>query len=268
MQNLVIGNTSQLAQYFPQNYIKISSRNIDEGYLKNKNWDSVHICFAEQRTFLANDDKFKNVFFDTNVHLVKKIISNLNAKKIFYYSTAELWNNLSGPISLNIPFNFIMNNYTNSKYEITEELKNKNKYPNVSIVYPFNFNSVYRKQGYLFSKIFDSILNKTKIEIGDTHYYRDIIHPKIIIDSVLKHDIIEKDIIIGSGYLTNVNDFIQNLYKKMNLNYYDYVIEKIDRPSPYRKNIFYSSVKINNYDKDFVLNQTVKELNEKYEYCN
>jgi hypothetical protein len=161
-----------------------------------------------------------------------------------------------------------MNNYTNSKYEITEELKNKNKYPNVSIVYPFNFNSVYRKEGYLFSKIFDSILNKIKIEIGDTHYYRDIIHPKIIIDSVLKHDIVGEDIIIGSGHLTNINDFIQNLYKKMNLNYYDYVIEKFDRPSLYRKNIFYSSVKVNNYDKDFVLNETVKELNEKHKYCN
>lgn len=260
MKNLVIGNTSQLAYYFPKNYIKISSRDIDDNFLKNNKWENVHICFAEQRTFLANDDNYKNLFFETNVFLVKKIISNLNAKKIFYYSTAELWNNSCGPITLNTPFNFIMNNYTNSKYEITEVLKNKKQYPNVSIIYPFNFNSIYRKNGYLFSKIFHSILNKVKIEIGDTHYYRDIVHPKIIIDCVLKHDIIQQDMIIGSGRLTNINGFIKKLYKKMDLNYSDFIIEKFEKPSTYRKNIFYNSTELKEYDENYVLNQTIKEL--------
>ena len=45
--NIVIGNTSQLAYYFPDDYIKISSRNIQ---LTNNQYDRVYICFAEQRT--------------------------------------------------------------------------------------------------------------------------------------------------------------------------------------------------------------------------
>ena len=52
MKNLVIGNTSQLAYYFPDDYEKISSRNIE---FKNENYDRVYICFAEQRTYLKNN---------------------------------------------------------------------------------------------------------------------------------------------------------------------------------------------------------------------
>ena len=43
--NLVIGNTSQLSKYFPDDYRKISSRNINDNDLHGK-WDSVYITFA------------------------------------------------------------------------------------------------------------------------------------------------------------------------------------------------------------------------------
>lgn len=263
MQNLVIGNTSQIARYFPNSFIQISSRNIDENFLTNIEWNNVHICFAEQRTFLANDKSLEKLFFDTNVVLVKDIISKIKAKKIFYYSTAELWNNLSGEVNIKTPFNYYKNNYTESKHEITVELLDKKKYHNVSVVFPFNFNSVYRKKGYLFSKIFDSIVNKEKITIGDTHYYRDIIHPKMLVDFVLTHDIIGEDFIVGSGVLTNVNDFIKKLYLKMNMNYDEYITEKIDSPSIYRNKIFYSSLRIEKHSEKNLLKYTINEIKER-----
>ena len=48
--NLVIGNTSQLAHYFPTDMVKISSRNIPSDIF-NTTWDSVYLCFAEQKTY-------------------------------------------------------------------------------------------------------------------------------------------------------------------------------------------------------------------------
>jgi GDP-D-mannose dehydratase len=65
---------------------------------------------------------------------------------------------------------------------------------------------VHRKEGFLFGKIFDSLLNNKKISIGDIDFYRDLIHPKNIVDISL---ITEKDIIIGSGELINVQKFIE-----------------------------------------------------------
>ena len=61
--NLVIGNTSQLAQYFPEDYIRISSRNINLNEYVDVKYDSVYITFAEQRTYDTNisQDEFINI---------------------------------------------------------------------------------------------------------------------------------------------------------------------------------------------------------------
>lgn len=259
MKNLVIGDTSQLARYFPDSFVKISSRSIDYSYLSSQHWDSVYICFAEQRTFMANDP-LNQEFNDVNFFLVKRVIDNLKANRIFYYSTAELWNDLSGPIHTDTPFQFKPNNYTLSKYNITVELLNKNKYPNVSIVYPFNFNSIYRKSGYLFSKIFESIIEKKPITIGDTYYYRDIIHPYMVVDSTLKHDKTGEDFIVGSGRLTYVKDLIVELYRRMGMDYNQYVTENIQSVSHYRNKMFYNSTTVLEYGTETVINKTVDEL--------
>jgi len=260
MQNLVIGNTSQLAKYFPDSYVKISSRNIDVQFLKSQTWDNVHICFAEQRTFLVDDKTVSDQFYDINFTLVKDVVTHIKANRIFYYSTADLWNDCNGAISVDTPFQFKPNNYTMSKYNITVELKNKFKYPNVSIVYPFNFNSIYRKNGYLFSKIFNSIIDRTKITIGDTHYYRDIIHPEMVVDCVMKHNQIGIDFIVGSGRLVYVNDLIIDLYQNMNMDYKQYVVEDIKTQSHYRTRLFYSSTHTPIYDTQHLINKTISEL--------
>lgn len=242
MKNLVIGKTSQLGYYFPdENHVKISSRDIDYNYLNEREWNKVYILFAEQRTFLANDYSKKNIFDEVNWDLTVDVVNRLKkiSRKIVYFSTAELWNKTSGPVKVGDKFDFHENNYTLSKLKITEELMKKS-YRNVSVVYPFNFNSVYRKGGYLFSKIFESIINKKRIEIGDTHYYRDILHPKTIVDFCIGNNFEEKNIIVGSGRLFHINDFIKKLYCYYQLPYSEFVNENCETPSIYRKNIFYS----------------------------
>lgn len=260
MQNLVIGNTSQLARYFPDSFVKISSRSIDYSYLSSQRWDSVYICFAEQRTFLVNDKKFDKEFSDINFSLVKKVIENIKANRIFYYSTADLWNDCNGAVDVNTPFQFKPNSYTISKYNITMELLNKNKYPNVSVVYPFNFNSIYRKSGYLFAKIFESIVEEKPITIGDTYYYRDIIHPCMVVDCTLKHDKIAEDFIVGSGRLTYINDLIVELYKRVGMDYNQYVTENIQSFSHYRDRMFYNATTVLEYGTETLINKTVDEL--------
>jgi hypothetical protein len=124
------------------------------------------------------------------------------------------------------------------EYIINKRLKNE--YNNIIIIYPFNFNTPYRKEGFLFSKIFNSIINKTKIEIGDTYFYRDIIHPKLIIErSILSNE----DEIIGSGRLVYINDFIRDLYKSNGLDYNDYVSENFDLNLKIKRNIYYLNSK-------------------------
>lgn len=259
MQNLVVGDTSQLAKYFPDSFVKISSRNIDYEYIQSQKWNCVYICFAEQRTFLA-DNKIDNEFNNINFCLVKQVIDKLKANRIIYYSTAELWNDHNGPVGVTTPFQFNPNSYTISKYNITMELLNKKKYSNVSIVYPFNFNSIYRKSGYLFSKIFQSILEEIPITIGDTNYYRDIVHPEMVVDCTLKHDIIGEDFIVGSGRLSHVNDIIVDLYTKMGMDYKKYVTVNIENFSHYRNRMFYNTFDVPEYRIESVINKTVTEL--------
>ena len=243
MQNLVIGDSSQLGKYFPSTIKKISSRNLNYNALTSCHWDTIYLCYAEQRTYLANDHTMEASFMDVNVDNVKETITKLQSvsNKIVYYSTAELWNNCTGSVSTDTPFSFVENYYTLSKAKITEELKNKNKYPNVSIAYPFNFNSVHRKNDYLFGKIFHSLLKNEPVEIGDTYYYRELLHPKMVVDASMNHIGQGKDFVIGSGRLVFVNDFIRSLFSGLGKDYIHLVNEKFTDFSTYRTKMFYSA---------------------------
>lgn len=249
MKNLVIGNTSQLAQYFPDDYIKISSREIS---FSNENFDKVYICFAEQRTYIQNDI---NIFLDTNINYTLKIIDHFSkiSNKIIVYGTSELWNNCNGAIDINMPYNYKSTNYIESKKLMIEKIKEK--YENVIILHPFNFNSIYRKDGFLFSKIFDSIINEKKITIGNTYFYRELLHPKFVVKQSIK---IEKDEIIGSGRLIFVNDFIRSLYSYFNMKYEDYVIEDYKENITSDEKIFYLKSKQIIYNN--IYNDTLMEL--------
>jgi nucleoside-diphosphate-sugar epimerase len=262
--NLVVGSTSQLSRYFPDdNHVKVSSRDIDISSLTSRTWDAVYICFAEQRTYLANstEQEIKDLFWKTNVGKTLAAIEALHkvSNKIVYYSTAELWNNTNGPVNVTDSFCYHSNSYTESKREITDVLKDKKKYPKVSILYPFNFNSIHRGDQYLFGKIFGSILSKRPIIIGDVSYYREMLHPSMIVDASMKCKE-GVDEIVGSGRVVFVKDFIKLLYGKLNLIYEDFVTEQVTSPSIYRRNIFYAQRQTDTYSVDVMLDRTTKEL--------
>jgi len=259
MNNLVIGNTSQLAHYFPEDYLKVSSRNIFENIdkLKENAYDRIFLTFAEQRLHEINS---LQTYLETNYTLTLNVIKNLknNANKIIVYGSCELWNNYVGEISLEDPFDYNLNNcywgYCISKHEMIKEIK---KYRNVIVIHPFNFNSPYRKSGFLFYKIFDSIINKKKIEIGDTYFYRDIVHPKYVVERSIQA---EKDELVGSGRLIFINDFIRDLYKEFNMNYDYYVKENKENFNVKKPAIYLKSKKVM-YTYDDLLNDTINDIN-------
>lgn len=232
MTNLVVGSTSQLSNYFPkEGYEFISSRNIDFSKIE-KNYNRVYLCFGESRKFIENDNAYEQINFKLTVDLIDRLKSN--SQKIIIYSTCELWNRYTGSIHLDKEFKFFETNYLNSKFKLTNYImSNKKDYENVIIMFPFNFNSIFRSENFLFGKIFNSILFKKKIEIGNTYFYRDIVHPKFVVDKSINA---EGNKIIGSGRMIFVNDFIRDLYKQFDLKYSDYIFENFEKFNEYEIN--------------------------------
>jgi hypothetical protein len=136
------------------------------------------------------------------------------------------------------------------------------QYYNVFVMFPFNFNSTHRSTNFLFGKIFDSIINKKTIEIGDTYFYRDIIHPKFMVEqSINSHS----HKINGAGRTVFVNDFIRDLYSHYGLKYEDYVIENLDKFNEYeiRKEYY---LKSNNcqYSYNQLFKDTISDIDKKF----
>ena len=133
-----------------------------------------------------------------------------------------------------MPFNYSSTNYLDSKRVMIAEIKDK--FNNVIILHPFNFNSIYRKEGFLFYKIFDSIINEKKITIGNTYFYRELLHPKYVVEQSINAN---SDNLIGSGRLIFVNEFIRNLYSYFKMEYEDYVTEDYSENLTSNEKIFY-----------------------------
>jgi hypothetical protein len=218
MPNLVIGNTSQLAHYFPEDFVKISSRSIDFDLL-GRSWDNVYICFAEQRTFLDDPD----IFWRTNCSYTAKLIDATNYKRLYFYSTTYLWNAYDGNFNVSTPFKYRFTQYIASKEWITDYVMSLK---NTTVLFPCNFNSIHRKEGFLFGKVFDSIKNKKKIELGNTNFLKEMTHPKRVVAESFgtEHKIIH-------GCFVNVNEVIRELYSRSGLRYEDYVVE-VDGETP------------------------------------
>jgi len=253
MSNLIIGNTSQISNYFPKNYDRISSRNLNFGDIRNCGYENIWLTFAEQRTFLSEAD-----FIEVNLNYTKRVIQELknNCEKIFIFSTSELWNQYDGAINLSLPFKYDFTPYIKSKELLCQEIiSNREVYKNVIIIYPFNFNSIYRKPGFLFYKIFNSILTKNKEEIGNIDFNRDLIHPKTLVDESLKSN---QDRIIGSGNLINVKRFVEDIFKGLNLDIDDYIIFKDQNFLNNKRSEYYNEEKIGGYD--LLLEKTITEI--------
>jgi len=259
MNNLIIGDTSQLSQYFPKDYVRISSRNIDYKTLNQKNWDRVFLCFGESRKYISDTKLYDEI----NFYLTLDVINNLkdNVKSFVIYSTCELWNQYDGPIDMSNPFNFYPSPYLQSKYKISKYIMENDEYYNVFVMFPFNFNSTHRTTNFLFGKIFDSIINKKTIEIGDTYFYRDIVHPKFVVDQSINSN---GHKINGSGRIVYVNDFIRDLYNHYGLKYEDYVIENLDKFNEYEKRKeYYLKASKSQYTYNQLFNDTIADIDKK-----
>jgi len=253
--NLVIGNTSQLGNLLPNDYIKISSRNIN--FSEVSGYDTVYVTFAEQRTF--KKELTEGDFIDVNVTYTSNLIDTIYKlnKKVIIYGTFELWNGHNGPVTINTPIKYNYDPYVKSKevlYNLLMEKKSKGEWENVFIIHPTNFNSINRREGFLFSKIFNSIINKVKIEVGDLDINRDLIHTSYLVDKSLTCD---KDMIVASGKLTNLKKFIETLYELNGLSYNDYVVENIGESSPHKNNAFWLETE-NVYDD--LIKDTINEI--------
>jgi nucleoside-diphosphate-sugar epimerase len=258
MNNLVIGNTSQLSHYFPEDYEKISSRNLNFNKIKEKKYNGIYLLFAEQRTFLNETLEF---FKEVNFNYTLKVIDELKdvCNKIVIYSTSELWNKYDGCVSVNDPYNYNPTPYITSKEHLCDYInKDRKKYNNVVIVYPFNFNSVYRKEGFLFGKIFKSLLNNEKISIGNVDFDRDLIHPSIVVNESIKTN---EDILVGSGELYNVKNFIKDIFTLYNKNLDEYILTDNKNNLNNKRNSYYSCKKYSNYND--LLKLSIKDI---YEY--
>jgi nucleoside-diphosphate-sugar epimerase len=253
--SLIIGNTSQLCNYFPSNYHSISSRNINIDDIKNNKYDTIYILFAEQRTFLNEKESF---YTDVNFNYTIKLIDSLKnySNRIIVYSTSELWNDYEGKVSVNMQYKYNYTPYIKSKEILCNYInEHKEKYLNVNIVYPFNFNSPFRKEGFLFSKIFNSIIDKKKCEVGDLNFNRDIIHPSIIVNESINS---VNDVLVGGGSLINIKKYVLDLFSISNMDFYDYIIEN---PNNGLKNVrkeYYSEIKYSNYSD--LLNLTINDI--------
>jgi nucleoside-diphosphate-sugar epimerase len=246
---LLIGNTSQISHFYPK-VVKISSRNINTKIFDSE-WDEVHLPFG-----LNTKNHTQSDYDEVNYFYTLDLINQLKRKsqKIVVFSTCELWSDRCGKIDIDTDFKFHQHPYILSKWKLTEKLKSIND-KKVIIVYPFNFNSTYRSKDFLFGKVFNSIINKQKIEIGDTHYFRDLMHTSFVANACQS---LKEDTIIGSGRMFWVNDFIRDLYKHFNMNYDDYVTE-IETINIAPKNEYY--LKGNFYTYDRLLNDTLLDLN-------
>jgi len=229
MNSLIIGSTSQLAQYLPKYYEKVQSRNLDLDSLK-KTWDKVYICFAKQNVFDNKDSNFTAV----NTNYTLKIIENLldYCNNIVVFTTCEMFNDYTGFINVNtLPrFKFRKeknyNDYIISKLLLYRMIQNKrladSRWNKVVVIHPFSFESSKKSNYFLFGKIIDSIINKKKINVGNLDFYRDMMHTKFIANKIVN---INHDAVIGSGRLFNVREIVRNLYSEFNLSFDTYVCE-------------------------------------------
>jgi nucleoside-diphosphate-sugar epimerase len=252
MKNLIVGSTSQLTPYLLKIDPSIelhSSRNFSLSNLKESHYSNVIILFAEQRTFLNETLDF---YTKINVDLTCKIINDLSniSDNIVVFGTSELWNKYDGGIDINLPFSYHPSNYVKSKElfiteinSIRQTLKSK-----IKILHPFNYNTPYRKDGFLFNKLIKVILNKEKVSIGDINIFRDITHPKLVAEACFNAN----DEIVGSGCLINVKDFFTEVLKHFNIEFNEYITENIVDLNK-RSNYFLNTKnKYNNLIKDTI----------------
>ena len=143
--------------------------------------------------------------------------------------------------------------YLTSKEKITEHLKGIDK---VRIHYPCNFNSKQRKGGFLFSSLYDVIINKKKIQVRCLDFEKEIVHTSYVAD-ISKNTFI--DSIIAPGYSVNVRELFTDILKAFGMNIEEY-IEETEVDKFVKPNNYYYNVADEDYPKDKLVSSFVEEL--------
>ncbi len=249
--DLVIGSSSQISRFLPPEMVRVSARNISEE-IYEKQWDRVYLTFAEQRTRYASSSEHREDFYRVNVDLTLDTVKRLRAKRVIYYSTVELWSSLDGAISLETPFDFVQNYYTDSKRVATEAVR---QFENVSVIFPFNFNSTYRSQDYLFGKIFASVMERKRVEVGNLEMKRDILHASWVAEQSLHTN---EDRIVGSGTFHDVRRFVRDVYKSCGIDPDEFLVEN-GEPNRHNRILYLKSDKIL-YTYETLLKDTINDI--------
>ena len=142
--------------------------------------------------------------------------------------------------------------------ETSENILNRKKnldWTNVSIIHAFNFNSLQRKNGFLFYKIFNSLINSQPTNVGNLNISRDLIHPKYLVNKSLVVN--DDSIIVGSGKLTNIESFISELFTNYGMDYKNFIISDRNASSNHLSNQFWLDTK-DIYDN--LLYDTIEEI--------
>lgn len=256
LENLIVGKTSQISRFFPDDsFKKVDSKNLNLSLFDN-NWGIVVLALGENRKNIEDISLYEKVNFDLTLELID--FFSPRSERVITFSSCELWNRSSGPVDLEVPYEYFNTPYVLSKKKLSEVIMNSSTHKNVDVVFPFNFNSIYRDENFLFGKVFNSIINEVRIEIGDTYFYRDLIHPSFVVSKILEK---KGHQVIGSGRLTFVNDFIRDLYKAFGLKYENFVYENLEGyiENEKRYEYYYKSLECL-YPYETLLENTIKEI--------
>jgi len=236
-KHLLIGQGSQLASYFPQPETElISARNWFSSSMPiDRRYETIVLAFGENRTYLEEKltlDDFLNVNYCLTMKALERVIPF--AERIVVFGTSELWSRKTGPIDLTCEYLYYPSKYIYSKYCLISRIKECYGHDsNVRIIHPFNFNTSRRTGGFLFGKVYRSLFEKTKISLGNTYFYRDLVTVIDIVNACLDSGPSD-EIIVGSGRLIHVNQLIRAMYSSLDLEYDEYVREdpafRISRP--------------------------------------
>lgn len=239
--NIVIGKNSQLAQYVDKlDTIFWSANEVDTEIAKKA--DKIYFFFCEQRTFLQLPEED---YMHVNVTLTMELLTKLyNEKTDFYiYGSGDLWNNCEGGVTIDTPINYKYSPYLKSKHILTEyilDFIHEKNATNIHLIHPFNFNTPHRKEGFLFYKIFDSIIYKKKITTGNLDFMRDIVHPNFIL---FRSQFTRRTSLVGSGNPVNIKEFVSKLYSHFDMNIHDYLTED-KAATTVHSSFFYHKTKI------------------------
>jgi nucleoside-diphosphate-sugar epimerase len=243
---LVVGNTSQISRFLPISCDRISSRNIDFSSLGD--YGKVFVCFAEQRTFRQESD-FVGVNFDYTMSVIDRLLPKTD--KIIYYSTSMLWENIR-TYDINDEFSYNKsNNYLVSKEMATNAMKTIDK---VSIHYPCNFNSSYRPDGYLFSKLIQACRGKT-VSTGSLSFRREVTHASYVADRSYHTN---ESSILAPGFLVDVGKYFKDVLSEFGYGG-EYLLEEVLNTKNNKNDSCHKSIDTS-YDYGTLLRDTVEDI--------